>query len=403
MKKNRKVLWTLLTVIIAVAGIWFYFGRSGSGPEVHTTPVVLGGIVKAISATGSLNAVNTVNVGAQVSGTIKKIHVDYNSVVTKGQLLAEIDPSLLEANIRQSEASVLSAAASLQEARANLAEAKRTLERNRDLASKGYIAAMELDQSQTAYETALSRIRSAEASLSQAKADLEYKKINLGHAKIVSPIDGVIINREVDEGQTVNASQSAPTLFTIAEDLARMQVEANIDEADIGQIQQGQAVRFTVDAYPEESFDGVVKEVRLASATTDNVVTYTVIITVDNEKKNLMPGMTANVTVIIEKKEGILKIASSSLRFSPPEEIRQLRNGGGGQNRGDGGSRKDSVIWTFEKGELIPHRVRTGIFDGMFTEVEGETLYEGMEVVTYISSAEESGTTSIFGFGGRPR
>ncbi len=401
MKNKKKVSWILLLVIIA-AGAWIYSGRSGGSPEIQTTKVVLGGIVKTVSATGSLNAVNTVNVGAQVSGTIKKIHVDYNSVVARGQLLAEIDPSLLEANIRQSEASVLSATASLQEARANLAEAKRTLERNRELFSKGYIAAMELDQSQTSYETALSRIRSAEASLSQSKADLEYKKINLGHARIISPIDGVIINREVDEGQTVNASQSAPTLFTIAEDLSRMQVEAKIDEADIGQIRQGQAVRFTVDAYPEESFDGSVKEVRLASAMTDNVVTYTVIITVDNEKKNLMPGMTANVSVIIEKKDGILKISSSALRFSPPEEVIQPRNGGGGQ-RGDGSSRRGSVIWTWEKGELIPHRVRTGIFDGLFTEVEGETLYEGMEVVTYLASGKESRTPSAFGFGGRPR
>jgi HlyD family secretion protein len=383
--KNRK-LQAAAIIIVAAAGFWLYHNRSSDRPVVQTTVVVRGGIVKTVSATGSLNAVNTVNVGAQVSGTIKRIYVDYNSVVTRGQPLAEIDPSLLEANIRQSEASVLSATASLQEARATLAEAKKNLDRNRDLSSKGYIAAMEFDQSQTAYETALSRLRSAEASLSQAKADLEYKKINFGHASIVSPIDGVVIDREVDEGQTVNASQSAPTLFTIAEDLARMQVEANVDEADIGQIRQGQAVQFTVDAFPEESFMGFVKEVRLAAATTDNVVTYRVVISVDNERKILMPGMTANVSVIVEKKEGILKVASSALRFKPAVEA-------------NGPHPKGTVLWTLEKGELAPYRVKTGIYDGMFTEVEGEGIIEGMEVVTYMSAASESRTSSAFGFG----
>ena len=387
MLKGRKFL--VRGTLLAAAGFLFYHGRSSSLPEVQTTTVLRGGIVKTVSATGSLNAVNTVNVGAQVSGTIKKIHVDYNSVVAKGQLLAEIDPSLLEANIRQSEASVLSASASLQEVRANLAEAKKNLERNRDLFSRGYIAAMELDQSKTAYETSLSRLKSAEAYLSQARADLEYKKINLGHASIVSPIDGVVIDREVDEGQTVNASQSAPTLFTIAEDLARMQVEANIDEADIGQ-SDGADGPFTVDAFPEESFTGAVKEVRLAAATTDNVVTYRVVISVDNERKILMPGMTANVSVIVEKKGDILKVASSALRFKPTGE--------------SGSSRpKGAVLWTLEKGELVPHPVKTGIYDGMYTEVSGEGVSEGMVVVTYMSATTAGRAPSAFGFGGRPR
>lgn len=389
MLKGRKFLVAGI-LLLAAAGFLFHQGRSSGLPEVQTAAVLRGGIVKTVSATGSLNAVNTVNVGAQVSGTIKKIYVDYNSVVTKGQPLAEIDPSLLEANIRQSEASVLSASASLQEARANLAEAKKNLERNRDLFSKGYIAAMELDQSQTSYETSLSRLKSAEASLSQARADLEYKKINLGHASIVSPIDGVVIDREVDEGQTVNASQSAPTLFTIAEDLARMQVEANIDEADIGQVRRGQTVQFTVDAFPEESFTGSVKEVRLAAATTDNVVTYRVVISVDNERKILMPGMTANVSVVVEKKEDILKVASSALRFKP------AREGGGSRPKG-------AVLWTLEKGELVPHPVKTGIYDGMYTEVSGEGVTEGMMVVTYMSAATSGRASSAFGFGGRPR
>lgn len=384
-KKN--ILIILAAAIAVTGGVWFFSARMRSGPVVQTTPVVRGDIVKTVSATGSLGAVNTVSVGAQVSGTVRKIHVNYNSVVTKGQLLAEIDPSLLKANLRQSEASVLSSRASLQEALATLADAKRTLDRNVELLSRGYIAKSELDDSRTAYETSRARVQSARASLAQTEADLDYKKINLDHTKIYSPIDGVVIDRAVDEGQTVNASQSAPELFTIAEDLARMQVETAIDEADIGLIRQGQAVEFSVDAYPEESFGGVVSEVRLAAATTDNVVTYTVIIGVDNERKNLMPGMTANVSVIVEKKEDILKVASSALRFKP--------------SQGYGGDRpKGTLLWTYDGGEFKPHKVKMGIYDGMFTEVEGNDLSEGMNVVTDMV-VSGSGGGQAFGLGQR--
>ncbi len=382
---KRNILIILAVCLAAAAGSWLYIGRMNDKPVVQTAVITRGEIVKTVSATGSLNALNTVSVGAQVSGTIKKIHVDYNSVVKKGQLLAEIDPDMLQANLRQSEASVLSSSANLQEAQATLASAKRTLGRNEELQAKGYIAKSEFDDSQTAYETSQARVQSARASLAQARADLEYKKINLDHARILSPIDGVVIDRAVDEGQTVNASQSAPTLFIIAEDLGRMKVETAIDEADIGLIRQGQAVEFTVDAYPEESFGGVVSEVRLAAATTDNVVTYTVIIGVDNDKKNLMPGMTANVSVIIQEKKGILKVPSSALRFKP--------------SQGYAGDRpKGTLLWTYEGGELKPHQVKMGIYDGMFTEVSGDDLEEGMNVVTEMT-VSDSGGGQAFGLG----
>lgn len=384
MKKNALIL---LMIGLAVAGVWFYVSRAADKPIAQTVVVTRGDIIRAVSATGSLDAVNTVSVGAQVSGTIKKIHVNYNSVVTKGQLLAEIDPALLQANLKQSEANVLSARASLAETRANMAKAKRTAERNAELFAKGYIAKNELEESQTALETTAARVQSATASQAQAGADLEYKKINLGHTRILSPIDGVIIDRAVDEGQTVNASQSAPTLFTIAEDLARMKVETSIDEADIGLIRQGQSVDFTVDAYPEESFGGSVSEIRLASVTTNNVVTYTVIIGVENDRKNLMPGMTANVSVIIQKKEGILKVASSALRFRPPQDY-------------EGDRPQGALLWTLEDEKLQPHQVKTGIYDGMFTEVSGDDLAEGMNVVTGMT-VSESGGGQAFGLGQR--
>ncbi len=384
---KRNILIILATGLAVALGSWFYLVRGNDTNVVQTAVITRGEIVKTVSATGSLNARNTVSVGAQVSGTIKKIHVDYNSVVAKGQLLAEIDPDMLRANLRQSEASVLSSSASLQEAQATLANAKRTMDRNAELFAKGYIAKSERDDSQTAYETAQARLQSARASLAQARADLEYKKINLDHARILSPIDGVIIDRAVDEGQTVNASQSAPTLFTIAEDLGRMKVETAIDEADIGLIRKGQAVEFTVDAHPEGSFDGFVSEVRLAATTTDNVVTYMVIIGVDNDKKNLMPGMTANVSVIIQKKKDILKIPSSALRFRPPQEY-------------TGDRPKGTLLWTFEGGEFKPHQVKLGIYDGIFTEVSGDDLEEGMNVVTGMAGSD-SGGGRAFGLGQR--
>ncbi|GAB6280319.1 MAG: efflux RND transporter periplasmic adaptor subunit [Thermovirga sp.] len=385
MKKN--ILIILAVALAATVGVWFYVSRAADKPVVQTTAIERGGIVKTVSATGSLAAVNTVSIGAQVSGTIKKIHVDYNSVVTKGQMLAEIDPALMQASLKQSESSVLSAKASLAEARADLVEAKRTLDRNTELFAKDYIAESERDESQTAWETAAARVQSAKASLAEAEADLEYKKINLDYTKIFSPIDGVVIDREVDEGQTVNASQTAPELFTIAENLARMQVEADIDEADIGLIRKGQVAEFTVDAYPEELFEGVVSEVRLAAATTDNVVTYTVIIGVNNDKKNLMPGMTANVSVIVEKKEDILKVSSAALRFRPSQAV---------QTQG-------SVLWTFDDGSLRSHSVKTGIYDGLYTEVEGESIKEGMHVVTDMTVSDSAEVGQAFGLGGAHR
>ncbi len=384
-KTKKNALFMVAVVTVVVLGLWWYMGRGVDGPIVQTTRVIKGDIIKTVSATGSLEAVNTVNVGTQVSGTVDAIHVDYNSVIKKGQLLLEIDPDLMQANLRQSEAGVLSAEASLAEARADMSEAERNRERSAKLFAKGYIAETERDEADTAYETAAARVKSARAALAKARADLEYQRINLEYTKIFSPIDGVVIDREVDEGQTVNASQSAPTLFTIAEDLSHMQVETDIDEADIGLINKGQKVEFTVDAYPEALFIGVVKEVRLAPQTTDNVVTYTVIIDVDNEKMNLMPGMTANVSVIVAEKHDILKVASSALRFRPQNTEAKT---------------KGTALWTYDGGKMIPFPVETGIYDGMYTEVQGDGVNEGMEVVTGIV-VSDSGGGQAFGLGQR--
>ncbi len=411
----KKMLWLLLFLAAGIGGFWFLQGKKNDVLVVDTTAVRRGNLVKAVSSTGTLEAVNTVNVGAQVSGTLNVIYVDYNSVVKKGDLLAEIDPSLLRAKVEQARANVLAARAKVQEAQADVRNAKKTRDRDKELFGRNLIAESELDSSQRDYETSLAQVNSARASLAQAEAAFQYEETNLGYTKITSPINGVITDRAVDEGQTVNSSQTAPDLFTIAEDLTKMQVATEVDEADIGQVKPGQVVEFTVDAYPELAFEGKVDEIRLAPNTSDNVVSYTVIVQVGNPELKLMPGMTANVSIISDKREGVLKVASSALRFSPSPETMNLPENSGvaegspAPGKGGGKARSDNAgsvsgkatLWTYEDSELRPIAVALGISDGMYTEISGE-LREGMEVVTAITGGGESGKGgAFFGFGRR--
>lgn len=405
-----KKLWIILFLIIAGIGVFFFLeSRKGNSITVETTAVKRGDLVRAVSSTGTLEAVNTVNVGAQVSGTIKKIYVDYNSVVKRGDLLAEIDPSLLSAKVKQAKANVLAAKANVQEAQANVRNTKKTRDRNRELFERNLIAESELDSAQHDHETAIAKLSSAKAGFAQAEADLEYDETTIGYTKITSPINGVVTDRAVDEGQTVNSSQSAPTLFTIAEDLTKMQVATDVDEADIGQVKGGQEVEFTVDAYPDLSFEGKVNEIRLAPNTSDNVVSYTVIVKVDNPDLRLMPGMTANVSIISDKKEGVFKVASSALKFQPSRSLIEMPERPGtaegseasGKRSGKISSDGKKFLWIYENGNLKPLPVRTGISDGMYTEVSGN-ITEGLEVVTAMTGVEGSKKGgSPFGFGPR--
>jgi HlyD family secretion protein len=400
----------LILILVIAAGTWGYFHFRGNGNiplVVDTTTVIRGDLIKAVSATGTLQAVNTVNIGAQVSGTIDKIHVDYNSEVKKGDLLAEIDPSLLSSRVSQARANLLVAKANLREIQAKLANIRKTRDRNRNLFERDLIAESELDSAQTEYESVLAQLESARAKLAQAEADLQYDETNLGYTKIRSPIDGVVTDRAIDEGQTVNSSQSAPTLFTIAEDLSRMQVEADIDEADIGQVKKGQNVEFTVDAYPDLFFNGTVGEIRLVPKTQSNVVTYTVIVKVHNPDLKLMPGMTANISIISEKRENILKVNSAALRFQPPEtDAESVSTAEEQESSGSGKGRKrdqavmtESALWSYRNGSFEKVPVITGISDGMYTEVSGD-IREGFEAVISVAGFNESDTGgSIFGFG----
>ena len=395
----KKMFLILCLVMAAAGGLWFW-GRSGkSSVTVDTTTVRKGDLIKAVSSTGTIEPVTSVDVGAQVSGTIKHVYVDYNSVVKKGDLIAEIDPLLLAAKVEQSRADVLSAKADIRKAQATVKNDRKTRDRNKELFSRDLIAESDLDSAQADYETAVAALNSAEASLVQARATLEYNETNLGYTKIYSPINGVVVDRAIDEGQTVNSSQTAPTLFTIAEDLTKMQVEAAVDEADIGQVKKGQKVEFTVDAYPDMSFTGEVSEIRLYPTTEDNVVTYTVIIKVGNPDLKLMPGMTANVSIISEKRENVFKVSSSALKFKPAASLVESRDNGA--LRQENGSGSSGRLWTYEEGKLKPITVEIGISDGLYTEVSGN-LKDGLEVVTEMTGVEESQKGgSPFGFGRR--
>lgn len=359
--------------LVAVAAGYLLIARSnGKAPPYRTAPVERGEIAETVLATGNVNAVTTVQVGSQVSGTLQQLFVDFNSKVKKGQVIAQIDPRLFEAAVLQARAGLANARAGLERAEVAVVDAERTYRRNRELVKDGFVAQADVDSAQTAYETAMAQKKSAQALVVQAEGALSAAQTNLRYTTIHSPVDGVVISRNVDVGQTVAASFQTPTLFTIARDLTKMQIDTNVDEADIGRVATGQRVTFTVDAYPQRTFPGVVVQVRNSPVVTQNVVTYNVVVHVDNRDLLLKPGMTANVSIHVRDLAGVLKIPNSALRFRPAtSEKPQSR-------KNDGGRR----VYLLEKGGgLRAVRVRTGVSDGRFTQlVEGE-LHEGDPLV----------------------
>lgn len=335
----RKVVTTL--VALAVLGAGGYYGYRylvrPKAPQFRTAAVERGDLVLAVTATGTLNAVTVVQVGSQISGTIKTLSVDYNSRVRKGQAIAQLDSRLLEASVAQAKGNLDNVRAGLERARVVVADAARTLRRNRGLVADGFIAQADVDSAQTAYEQALVQQQAAEAQIAQARGALTVAETNLGYATIYSPVDGTVISRNVDVGQTVAASFQTPTLFTIAQDLTKMQIDTSVDESDIGQVKAGQVTTFTVDAYPDRTFSGTVHQVRNAPIIVQNVVTYDAIVRVDNRELLLKPGMTANVTIPTQKFEGILKIPNAALRYRPSAAVAALVKPAGRPNGGAGG------------------------------------------------------------------
>ncbi len=309
----------IAVLVVAAAALWFWKGRDGAEAQrFRTAAVEQGDIRVAISATGTLGALSTVDVGSEISGKVEEVLVDFNDRVRKGQVIARIDPSTFEAQIAQGDASIASARAGLVTAQATLRNAELAYARNRELAAQKLVARGDLDQALAARDQARAQVAQAEAQIRQQEASTRNARLNLGRTVIYSPVDGVVLSRSIEPGQTVAASLQAPVLFKIAEDLSRMEIVLAVDESDIGQVKQGQTVSFTVDAFPDRQFRGEVSQVRLSATNTNNVITFPVVVAVDNADQALLPGLTANAEIEVSRRDNVLKVPNAAMRFKPP-------------------------------------------------------------------------------------
>lgn len=376
MKIDKKIIITAIIGLIVLLLVIKTVNKNKVRYE--TTKLSRCTITQIVEASGTINPVNTVSVGSTVSGLIKDIYVDFNSVVKKGQLLAQIDPANFEASVQQAQASINNAEANLARLNAVMEMDKKTYNRYKRLYEKNFIAKSELDQAESNYLADLAQIGAAQAQIAQAQATYKTAMTNLGYTKIIAPVDGTIISREIDLGQPVAASFQAPQLFTIAQDLTKMQIEVNVSEADIGKVKEGQDVTYTLDGYPDSIFHGKVTQVRISPTTVSNVVTYSVIVDVNNEDLKLIPGMTANVSIITDKSEDILCIPNMALKFTPNT---------------DGTKYKNQGIWIMERGKPKRIDVKTGVSNDTSTELEEPALAEGTPIITGIKGKSRNAST----------
>lgn len=376
--KKRYFVICILIIVFSGAGIIHYLMKNHVTYE--TKKLKRCTITQVVEASGTINPVNTVSVGSTVSGLIESIYVDFNSQVKKGQLLAQIDPRTFQATVEQQRASVANAEANVARLQAVTEMARKTYVRYKNLYSKNFIAKSELDQAESDYLSNLAQVAAAKAQVTQSRASLSTAETNLGYTKIIAPVDGTIVSREIDVGQPVAASFQAPELFTIAQDLTKMQIEVSVSEADIGKVSVGQDVTYTLDGYQDSVFQGKVTQVRISPTTVSNVVTYTVIVNVNNEDLKLIPGMTANVSIITDKSENVLCAPSLALKYNPNT---------------DGTRYKTQGIWVLEKNNK-PKRVeiQTGASNDSKVEVISDELKEGDKIITGSSNVKKSSQNS---------
>ena len=358
---KKKTLVIVAVAAIAALAVWLLSGgKKEEKITFDTAAVAPANIMNSITATGTIEPVTSVTVGTQVSGIVSKLFVDYNSVVKKGQVIAELDNTNLMSQLNTAKTQLATAQSQLNYQTANY-------KRYKTLFEKGLVAADDFDNAKLSYTQAKEQVASA-------KEEVQRAQTNLGYATITSPIDGVVLSKSVEEGQTVAASFSTPELFTIAQDLTNMQVVADVDEADIGDVKEGERVTFTVDAYPDDTFKGEVKQVRQEATTTNNVVTYEVVISAPNADLKLKPGLTANVTIYTAERKGVLSVPSKALRFTPQKETV------GKMKIVDVANAKNKV-WTIEGNSIVAHKVNIGMTDGTNTQIVGG-IAEGTKVVT---------------------
>lgn len=373
--KIKKRYFIAVIAVIGLSGIGITHNLIKNRITYETTPLERCTITQVVEASGTINPVNTVSVGSVVSGLIESIYVDYNSQVKKGQLLAQIDPRNFQASVEQNTAQVQNAEANMAKIQAVTEMSRKTYVRYKNLYKKNFIAKSELDQAESDYLSNKAQIASAAAQISQARANLATAKTNLGYTKIIAPVDGTIIARKIDIGQSVAASFQAPELFTIAQDLTKMQIEVSVSEADIGKVAVGQEVTYTLDGYQDSIFKGKVTQVRISPTTVSNVVTYTVIVEVDNEDLKLIPGMTANVSIITHKSENVLCAPSIALKYNPNTDGTRYKNQG---------------IWILSDKKQKRVNIETGASDDTNIEIKSKELHEGDKIITGASNVKKN-------------
>ncbi|MEI7475395.1 MAG: efflux RND transporter periplasmic adaptor subunit [bacterium] len=357
-----------VVLILGALATFFILTNSDKGPKFKTESIIKGDIVETVTASGTVNPVISTSVGTQTSGVIKSIYVDFNSPVRKGQLLAQIDPAIVETQVEQSRANLYNAQANLQKAQSIMVNDQKTYNRNKSLYEKNFIAKSDVDLAESNYKANKALVASSQAQISQANAALKINQTLLKYTKIVSPVNGIVVSRNIEVGQTVAASFQTPTLFLVAQDLTKMQIDTNVAESDIGKVKVGQEVEYTLDGYSDTTFKGKVKQIRIAPITIQNVVTYDVVINADNKDFKLKPGMTANVSIITDKKKNMLLVPNSSLRFTPI-------------NDDDAPKFKEQGIWILNGKKPKRIAVKTGISDGENTEIISNKVKEGQKVI----------------------
>ena len=404
MKLSKNSAGMVAIALVGVVAGWYFLTGSTTAPKIVTAKVTEGPIVRSVTATGTVNPVITVQLGTYVSGPIIAIYKDYNAPVKKGQLIAKIDPSTYQVTVDIAHATLANSKAQLGKDQADLAYKKVTYDRDLALYQADAVSKDTVDSAYSAWQMDVAQVKLDRANIQQQTANVAAAEVNLNYTNIVAPVDGTVVSRNVDVGQTVAASFQTPTLFLIAKDLTKMQVDSNVSESDIGYVKQGQKATFRVDAFPDRDFEGVVAQVRQAPITVQNVVTYDVVVSVENPELLLKPGMTANVNVVTASKGKVVRVPIDALRFAPP-----------GQPPADsaaldGASGRQTRVWMLENRKVTPVTITTGLSDGTWVEVADGDLQAGDRVVTdeirsattHTSGGSHSGMSGGMGGGGMP-
>lgn len=397
-QRRHYIKWAGIAAVVVIIGIialqWIGNGNSQS-IRYKTAEVTRGTLTVTVSATGTLEPVNQVDVGSEISGTIKAVAVDFNDQVRQGQVLATMNTDQLQAKVNQAKAALELAKAKVKQAEATVIETRNKLRRSKELEKKGMCSAEDCDAAQASYARAEAELASTQAQVVEAQSSLDAEQTTLAKATIHSPINGIVLNRDVEPGQTVAASFQTPVLFTLAEDLTQMELHVDVDEADVGQVREGQTAEFTVDAYADRTFPATITEVHFASQTVDGVVTYETVLRVDNSELLLRPGMTATADIMVQQVEDALLLSNTALRFTPAAQEQQVKSGSGSlvgsllprppaaakQREQAAEAKKQQRVWVLRDGQPVAIPVTTGATDGITTEVTGGDIEPGMALI----------------------